>query len=1065
MFDRTQIDQRVQKALFRKIDAINRKSLGGSDTNFFTKNSLEPQDDTNPIEQHLYRGCFAKVNVAVPEFTNKQKSDFIQKPISISSYITNKFDKNNELESITQKNAPLTFRQGFEEKSDNKFLGESGITSISVDQLEYYTSKFTIGWVCPDPVYFEKVFEPSFLKLGAYCSIEFGWGNNDSSMDQIESLSIEEMKRLIKIPGRLTERNVNSSGNYFCGVGTVVKFDWKIQESGIYAGDLQILTAGANPFLETTQGTSNSADTIPVNKIKNTLEVQALAKKLLNDKSANLKDEDKVDLKNSLVTASQIREDLQTNSVAFNLAIKNLDKVADYFLGKDRGESNRFYTDKDNKKYDTGEYRQGISYRYNNGLIKLDVRPSFDVEPEEQKISASSGRVTNKDKSIPSKYPPKDYLKNRYFMNWGWFEDNILKTYFEMKSGDDLVQTVDSRKSKRPNNNSVGPYRYEPNKCQSTEYLYSLGLDSVILPGKTQPLLTNGLTGITNPILKKLVKKYYPIEQRINLDRHRLLFNLLDEKFPKFVGGQDRTENNQTDSRDFGYIANTDSFIDAYSDGEVTDDERKKMDEENIFYGDKKYGIIRNMVFPIEMFQKHFQNTPSLRQGLRNFWADVTNQYGGYWGFELGQDGDNQSHIGVFDSYYGNEKPNDTDTLSTPEDLQGIFEFSVFSKNSIVKSFDVNLDMSAEAATLARYGGFTKANTGTTRIDGKKELGLEAWNILTSDKEETDIKTLADFKRFKEIQHNGYTNLKYTSDDSGNFMKNKDLTDKLSDDDKKVIEKLETKRTRFIQGIGCYDNRGNFSQYFKQTMVYLINYSDLKNSGSNISTARPLLPVSISMTLDGISGLKVGNLFKVDYLPELYRDYCYFMITKVGHKITTAGWDTEIEAVMIMDMSKYWTTSGRSLSPGLEDYMKLFKITAMPELDEETQELLFKAFAKDETEIKFDELNQYNALKTEIETIVNATLEENYNNRRTQVVLNDKFTALTTAKDLLQDFFNIIERPTEVENLQKEFDTIKKRLNGDLENVPKSVETAQDIPQAGRNPYTQTPTVGGPQQE
>ena len=189
------------------------------------------------------------------------------------------------------------------------------------------------------------------------------------------------------------------------------------------------------------------------------------------------------------------------------------------------------------------------------------------------------------------------------------------------------------------------------------------------------------------------------------------------------------------------------------------------------------------------------------------------------------------------------------------------------------------------------------------------------------------------------------------------------------------------------------------------------------------------------------------------------------MITKVGHKITTAGLDTEIEAVMIMDMSKYWTTSGRSLSPGLEDYMKLFKITAMPELDEETQELLFKAFAKDETEIKFDELNQYNALKTEIETIVNATLEENYNNRRTQVVLNDKFTALTTAKDLLQDFFNIIERPTEVENLQKEFDTIKKRLNGDLENVPKSVETAQDIPQAGRNPYTQTPTVGGPQQE
>ena len=59
--------------------------------------------------------------------------------------------------------------------------------------------------------YFEKTFEPSFLKLGAYAAIEFGWGNGDKSMDQIESLSIEEMEKLLIIPGRLTERNLKSS--------------------------------------------------------------------------------------------------------------------------------------------------------------------------------------------------------------------------------------------------------------------------------------------------------------------------------------------------------------------------------------------------------------------------------------------------------------------------------------------------------------------------------------------------------------------------------------------------------------------------------------------------------------------------------------------------------------------------------------------------------------------------------------------------------------------------------------------------------------------------------------
>ena len=30
---------------------------------FFIGSKLEPQDSSNPIEQHLYRGCFKKVSV------------------------------------------------------------------------------------------------------------------------------------------------------------------------------------------------------------------------------------------------------------------------------------------------------------------------------------------------------------------------------------------------------------------------------------------------------------------------------------------------------------------------------------------------------------------------------------------------------------------------------------------------------------------------------------------------------------------------------------------------------------------------------------------------------------------------------------------------------------------------------------------------------------------------------------------------------------------------------------------------------------------------------------------
>ena len=57
MFQRENINPKVQKALFNKINAMNRKRLEGINTkaNFFDGSALEPQDSSNPIEQHLYR--------------------------------------------------------------------------------------------------------------------------------------------------------------------------------------------------------------------------------------------------------------------------------------------------------------------------------------------------------------------------------------------------------------------------------------------------------------------------------------------------------------------------------------------------------------------------------------------------------------------------------------------------------------------------------------------------------------------------------------------------------------------------------------------------------------------------------------------------------------------------------------------------------------------------------------------------------------------------------------------------------------------------------------------------
>ena len=643
MFQRENINPKVQKALFNKINAMNRKRLEGINTkaNFFDGSALEPQDSSNPIEQHLYRGTFAKVSVAVPEFKDKQKSDIIQKPISISSYISNTLNKENELDAISQKDAPLAFRQGFQEQEDNRFLGESGITSIKVSQQEYYTYKYTIGWICPDPVYFEEVFEPSFLQFGAYVAIEFGWGMNDSDFEKnLPSLSIEEMKRLLEVKGRLLKRNQDSAGNYYCGVGTVIKFDWKIMENGVYAGDIQVMTPGTNALLETTQGTSTSADVMPVRRLKNTIEAQRISDDTIQrlKKKKNLtSDEQKQlqELQQGLDNTEKTVRTLQENGIIFNLVIDKLEDVVDKFIEPAASSSTDFESpyELDTDKFDgeTGIQTQ-MQYQYVNGALRISAKP--DIKKE---YKGSGNTVYTINKPNPDSVP--DFLKDRRFLSYGWFEDNILRNFFEMTSGDEntILQTVKSV-------TSIDEDTEVPNYCQSSINLFSLGLDYTILPCQHNKILTEGFNLVKDETERSLIPDVYPPKARRDLARISNLYRVIDETF-----GKTNPFKTQTDDVKFQRGPKGEE-IEQNSKGQYYYIE-KDSGNAVIYYPVKTdVGIIRNMVFPIEMFQKHFENMNSLQQGMRSFWADVGNMYGGFWSFNIAQDPKKTGRVMVYDN-------------------------------------------------------------------------------------------------------------------------------------------------------------------------------------------------------------------------------------------------------------------------------------------------------------------------------------------------------------------------------------------------------------------------------
>lgn len=58
-------------------------------------------------------------------------------------------------------------------------------------------------------------------------------------------------------------------------------------------------------------------------------------------------------------------------------------------------------------------------------------------------------------------------------------------------------------------------------------------------------------------------------------------------------------------------------------------------------------------------------------------------------------------------------------------------------------------------------------------------------------------------------------------------------------------------------------------------------------------------PIRVTFTIDGFSGLRVGQVFRIDGVPQVYNEVGCFMIEKMSHSIENEGWKTKIEASLV----------------------------------------------------------------------------------------------------------------------------------------------------------------------
>lgn len=841
---RTNISPFVQKNLLRKMERISKNKVKGM---------LETKDynsNDSPWGTMITKGVWARCTT--PRFVTDEQGNALEE-LGLMRLSSAYKDGTILQENISTQN-PLKARskKGNVYTLDRSeiFRGASGITNISVDTKNFFMNKASVSFQVPNPREFE-VLQEGFLKHGNLIFLEFGYSTEEK--DTGVSYEKTDFGSFVNMQSQLTRINETSSGNYNGMLGIIVNFSFNINTSGIYECSFDIASQGINVLGQHIQ--KGGVDDI-IGRI-----------------AESTSKGEKVD--------DETTKRFEKNFSAFESVIENLEKVVEEYTVRT-----------------TEKKKDGFSYKYFNGALHVTNWEGIDK-------LRWGGPV-------------------RGYVSWGWFEDIVLNHYFSLMSkqtpansfGKDFDQVSDDkfrtsiRSTSFLDENGDGKYQEYNNTCNSHPYLVSHGLSTSILPGNT------------------IFEKEPPGSKKEMVG----LFRAIDKEFPSF---------------------------------EYKELEGNPNDEVLRVYSKTGVGVIRNMVFPTGYLKQHFTGISSIEQGLKSFWSSVSSLYGNFWSFDVVNDDFDSGRIGMIEYHGSSGVPTDIDYYSQYKDevsnsSQNIdnylnyehdktnpnkmFLMPIYSDKSIVKDFSLDVKMSSQMAVQAVYGGQANIeNSSGTPPHGMDDLGVRALGLLFNtrgtkkfQKKSTPDEVMKeivfaieqDLKPGSNILKNNKpvipTPLMSNSGKGFDFRqvdavdnstrKKLDKIDKMNEEYKnknpKDIAKELKEDGRFLfypkaKLSKLYNDGGEIDEYFEKVLLFLINESQGTTSvaGKYYSATIPI-PIRLSLTIDGTGGLRIGNLFVVDYLPEIYRQATHFMITKIGHDITPGGWFTKLEAIMQVNIEK-----------------------------------------------------------------------------------------------------------------------------------------------------------------
>lgn len=320
---------------------------------------------------------------------------------------------------------------------------------------------------------------------------------------------------------------------------------------------------------------------------------------------------------------------------------------------------------------------------------------------------------------------------------------------------------------------------------------------------------------------------------------------------------------------------------------------------------------------------------PSITKFLNRVFADIKQETGGYIDLALFSD----PNAGSDDVIQGTKNYiiiNKVESIVPPSKSASPYKFSLIGESSIVKGMSYSAKMDSELTAIA----YSKNTSGTQNPRGMVDNYFGALKCVSVDDEETEVP-----KSAVELQQERLDAVSLSDDEiiaieddadrrarsavgnaagsSTGYMSNakrEEIYNRVYADVKKTLEaeKLEEKKKEvFIQTrtpkqrlVDAYNTMAiSYSTENATELKSALRQYFMEDKSSPIVNKTSIrFPIDLSVTLDGIFGVRFYDTFTIDRLPGSIRanGNIYFIVGEQQHSFSDGNWETTLTGYMMV---------------------------------------------------------------------------------------------------------------------------------------------------------------------